>query len=251
MSVDTSDSLTDSLSSVSGETKQSPAVAVRAAAASNSLESDLLGLSLSSTPATSNTAPASNSSANDLFGLQCEYDVFVSASPLPTAATADTFTAESSSSVPAPASTAGDGKMSVDSIMALFGPKSSPAPAVAQTFPPLQQAGGFPGQAQVPQGMFGQLPPQQLQYGQPAPQPGQLPQVQPSAFNNFPNMNAAVPQQNSESYYIMIYFNHSITFSDLFSDLYKPQQTNNNKEMTNNPFLDSNQVAKYYLTLTV
>ena len=64
-------------------------------------------------------------------------------------------------------------------------------------------------------------------------------------------MNAAVPQQNSESYYIMIYFNHSITFSDLFSDLYKPQQTNNNKEMTNNPFLDSNQVAKYYLTVTV
>ena len=187
------------MSSVSGETKQSPAVAVRAAAAaaSNSLESDLLGLSLSSTPATSNTAPASNSSANDLFGLQSEYDVFVSASPLPTAATADTFTAESSGS--APASTAGDGKMSVDSIMALFGPKSSPAPAVAQTFPQLQQAGGFPGQAQVPQGMFGQLPPQQLQYGQPAPQPGQLPQVQPSAFNNFPNMNAAVPQQNSES----------------------------------------------------
>lgn len=192
---------------VKTETKPSPAPAPRAAPAT-SLDSDLLGLSLSSGPALAQPPPPANTSSADLLGLNSEFDAFVSASPLPSSATPasvpapDTFITES----PAASGSVGDGKMSVDSIMALFGPKSSPAPS--QSFSPLGgQVGGFPGQ--VAGGMF------------PPHQPG-LP-VQPSAFN-------MVPGASSQQ-------------TNLFSDLYKPQQSNNNKEMTNNPFLDTNQLS--------
>jgi len=204
---------------VPSQAKPSPAPPVT----SSSLECDLLGLSLSSAPAPAPAPAFTSSASSDLFGINSEFNGFVSASPLPSTAPVagtDTFLT-TESGAPAPTASVGDGKMSKDSIMALFGPMSAPAPQQTVSVTP-----GYPGgQTQMSQAMFGQF--QQFPGGQTAPQPAPvLSGLQPAAFSNLANINPpAAAQQNN-----------------LFSDLYKPQQTNNNKEITNNPFLDTNQL---------
>ena len=201
--------------------KQPPAQPppVKAAAAgsvarsASTLDTDLLGLSLGA--AASPSAVPSSSSANDLLGehtilthffhflslagLNSEFGGFESASPAPAAVPS------SSPSVPAEtspkqeaASSVTDGKMSKDSIMALFGPKASPAPAAAapaQNFASPNLFGAAPQQQQQPQQQqFGAVPLQQ-QFGSfgSAPQ-----QPQQSLFGQFQSPAAMFPPQQPQ-----------------------------------------------------
>ena len=75
--------------------------------------------------------------------------------------------------------------------MALFGPKSAPAPQ------PAVSVSGYPGPGQMSQGTFGQF--QQFPGGQPAQQPGPLAGLQSAAFSNIANINPGAAQQNSKS----------------------------------------------------
>merc|ERR1719376_867650 len=164
--------------------------------ASTSASADLLGLMGSSSPAApasatvkqpaAAAAPAIPSSASsDLLGLQAEFGDFTSASstPAPTAAnntssSSDLFGAMSQ---PTAAASADPGKMSTDSIMALFGPASNSAPRFPQSAPqnsyqtPPQPAFGGLGQASFP--AAAQHLPNMQGFGAPAP-----PQV--AAANN-------------------------------------------------------------------
>jgi len=250
--------------------KQPPAQPppVKAAAAgsvarsASTLDTDLLGLSLGA--AASPSAVTSSSSANDLLGLNSEFGGFESASPAPAAVQS------SSASVPAEtspkqeaASCVTDGKMSKDSIMALFGPKASPAPASAapvQNFAAPNLFGAVPQQQQPQQQQFGAVPLQQ-QFGSfgSAPQ-----QPQQSLFGQFQSPSAAMflpqqPQQQQQSFLGGSSFglgqvnpspafnpspipqqNNVLDIGNVFNS--KPGQTNNSQAPANNPFLDSNQL---------
>jgi len=151
--------------------------------ASTSASADLLGL-MGSSPAPASASvkqPAAaaatipSSASSDLLGLQAEFGDFTSAStPAPAAAnntssSSDLFGAMSQ---PTAAASADPGKMSTDSIMALFGPASSaprfpqPAPQTSYQTPPQPSFGGlgqaFPAAAQHLPNMQG--------FGVPAPQ---------------------------------------------------------------------------------
>ena len=164
---------------------------------SSTLDTDLLGLSLSSssTPSSASSSAASvpsSASAQDLLGLNSEFSGFVSASP---AATQQQSTGVSNS-IPTTAATAAadnidSGKMSKDSIMALFGPKTTPAPMTNFSSPNnqfggLQQLGGMQQQSlggmqqpQLQQQQFGgsmQQQQQQGMFGQIQQQPSMFPQ---------------------------------------------------------------------------
>merc|ERR1712179_452636 len=108
---------------------------------------DLLGLSMSSSaaPAKAPQPPAASSSSQDLLGLNSEFSAFVSASPAPAVSTKPCDPApQTQAEVPTPS----DGRLSKDSILALFGPKSSPAPAA-------QNQSNMFGQFQSPAGSAG------------------------------------------------------------------------------------------------
>jgi len=156
--------------------------------ASTSASADLLGLMGSSSPAApasatvkqpaAAAAPAIPSSASsDLLGLQAEFGDFTSASSTPAPAAANNTSSSSdlfgAMSQPTATASADPGKMSTDSIMALFGPASS-APRFPQSAPqnsyqtPTQPAFGGLGQASFP-GAAQHLPNMQG-FGAPAPQ---------------------------------------------------------------------------------
>jgi len=152
--------------------------------ASTSASADLLGLMSSPAPvnATANAkqpaaATITSSASSDLLGLHAEFGDFTSAStPAPVVAnntnSSDLFGAMSQ---PTAAASADPGKMSTDSIMALFGPASS-----APRFPQAPQASFQQQQQAPPQPSFGfgqasfQAAPQHLPnmqgFGAPAPQ---------------------------------------------------------------------------------
>jgi len=172
-------------------TKTEPPRPVTAAAlpssvpASTSASADLLGLMGSPAPVSTATAAKqqpiaaaniTSSASSDLLGLQAEFGDFTSAStpaPLPAANNTNSSDLFGAMSQPTAAAASADpGKMSTDSIMALFGPASS-APRFAQA-PQTSYQQAQPsfalGQASFPaapqhlpnmQG-FGAPPPQQL-----------------------------------------------------------------------------------------
>merc|ERR1719234_856229 len=109
-----------------------------------------------------------SSASSDLLGLQAEFGDFTSAStPAPAAANNTNSSASSdlfgAMSRPTAAASADPGKMSTDSIMALFGPASS-APRFPQSAPqnsyqtPPQSAFGGLGQASFPAAAHQHLP---------------------------------------------------------------------------------------------
>ena len=284
---------------------------------SSTLDTDLLGLSLGSASSTpSGPSVPSSASSNDLLGelwmifgfiewivikrsslrelngtvlleevlsqisagLNSEFGDFVSTSPNPASVPASETSPVHESSAQAVA----DGKMSNSSILALFGPKSTPAPtaapapAQAQNFnsssmfgslptqqPPQQQFGGLGGlqmtsfgaAPQQQQQQFGGFPQQVAQTQQ--QQFGQFQAINPPRQQNFgaglisqpPAFNAAPSsQQNSKSHKKKSVECFFIIYSDLFlSDMFdmfssKPGQINNNQTPANNPFLETNQM---------
>merc|ERR1712198_452028 len=186
--------------------------------ASSSLDTDLLGLSISSpssaASSSSSTIPSS-ASAQDLLGLNSEFSGFVSAS-VPSAASSDSKADLTDNSLNTAASDGG--KMSKDSIMALFGSKSSAAS-------PSPLVNNMPQQQQQQQQQFGQFQspsmfPQQQQ---------QLPQQQQHNFLSggsapFGQPAAGQPAQPQNN-----------DMFDFFNS--KPSQINNNQTPANNPFL--------------
>ena len=136
-------------------------------------------------------------------GLNSEFGDFVSTSPNPASVPASETSPAQESSAQAVA----DGKMSNSSILALFGPKSTPAPsaapAQAQNFNSSSMFGSLPTQ-QPPQQQFGGLggvqmtsfgaAPQQQQFGG-FPQQQQAAQTQQQQFGQFQAMNP--PQQQN------------------------------------------------------
>jgi len=111
--------------------------------ASTSASADLLGLmgSTATVPTMVKphqaTATIPSSASSDLLGLQAEFGDFTSAStPAPVAANNSSSSSDlfGAMSQPTPAASADPGKMSTDSIMALFGPSSSSS-ASASTAP--------------------------------------------------------------------------------------------------------------------
>ena len=99
----------------------------------SAVDTDLLGLSLGSDPIpASNSAPVATSAAQDLLGLG-DFSDFVSAAPV--SLPADFTPGGAPVTAPAPVD---PGKMSNDSILALFGPKPTPAPAAAAFGQPAQ-----------------------------------------------------------------------------------------------------------------
>jgi len=222
--------------------------------ASSSLDTDLLGLSISSpssaASSSSSTIPSS-ASAQDLLGLNSEFSGFVSAS-VPSAASSDSKADLTDNSLNTAASDGG--KMSKDSIMALFGSKSSaasPSPLVnnmpQQQQQQQQQFGSFQQFGQPQQQMpFGQQ--QNQQFGQPQVQQQQ--QMQFGQFQSpsmFPQQQQQLPQQQQHNFLS----GGSAPFgqpaagqpaqpqnNDMF-DFFnsKPSQINNNQTPANNPFL--------------
>lgn len=224
---------------------------------SSTLDTDLLGLSLGSASSTpSGPSVPSSASSNDLLGLNSEFGDFVSTSPNPASVPASETSPVHESSAQAVA----DGKMSNSSILALFGPKSTPAPtaapapAQAQNFnsssmfgslptqqPPQQQFGGLGGlqmtsfgaAPQQQQQQFGGFPQQVAQTQQ--QQFGQFQAINPPRQQNFgaglisqpPAFNAAPSSQQNNMF-------------DMLSS--KPGQINNNQTPANNPFLETNQM---------
>merc|ERR1711971_805715 len=154
------------------------------APASTSASADLLGLMGSSSPAAPASAtvkqPAAipSSASSDLLGLQAEFGDFTSASSTPAPAAANNTSSSSdlfgAMSQPTATASADPGKMSTDSIMALFGPASNaprfPQPAHQNSYqtPPQPAFGGL-GQASFPGAAHQHLPNMQG-FGAPAPQ---------------------------------------------------------------------------------
>jgi len=180
----------------------------------SSTVTDLLGLSLG-TPAPSlppaQPPPPSTTSSTDLLGLNSEFSAFVSASPVPSAVSEPHTQAETA--------TPSDGKLSKDSILALFGPKSStsPAPPQPNMFGQFQSPGMVQpmGQFQSPSPGFGQFQ---------APL-GQFGAAQASLSTAFTSPNVANGTQHSN-------------LLGLYS---QPPQFQS--QPANNPFLDSKQMT--------
>jgi len=222
--------------------------------ASSSLDTDLLGLSISSpssaASSTSSTIPSS-ASAQDLLGLNSEFSGFVSAS-VPAAAPSDSKPDLTDNSLNSAVSDGG--KMSKDSIMALFGSKSS-------TASPSPLVNNMPQQPQQQQfGSFQQFGQQQMQFGQPQAQQQQ--QQQQQMFGQFqsPSMfpqQQQLPQQQQQNFLSGSGVQPAAAFgqpqpavnlaagqpahlqnNDMF-DFFnsKPSQINNNQTPANNPFL--------------
>jgi len=180
----------------------------------SSTVTDLLGLSLESTVPSLSPAqppPPSTSSSADLLGLNSEFSAFVSASPVPSAVSDPHTKAE--------VATPSDGRLSKDSILALFGPKSgtSPAPPQPNMFGQFQSPGLVQpmGQFQSPSPGLGQFQSSLRQFGSA--------QASPNPAFNSPNVANGTQHSNLLGLYN------------------QPQQFQS--QPANNPFLDSKQMA--------
>eukprot|EP00092_Neocalanus_flemingeri_P065660 GFUD01079881.1.p1 GENE.GFUD01079881.1~~GFUD01079881.1.p1 ORF type:complete len:448 (-),score=138.11 GFUD01079881.1:277-1620(-) len=212
---------------------------------------DLLGLSLgTATPAQPQpptNSSTTTSSSQDLLGLNSEFSAFVSASPIPAG---PTVTSEDD----ARAATPSDGRLSKDSILALFGPKSSPTPAQPQTnmFGQFQSSPGLPNMSQFQSptpGQFQSPAPSQFQSPTPsqfqAPAPGQFP-FPSTGLGQFqsPNGQFGAGQASPNPA-----FNPNLangTHSNLLGLYSQPKPNTINgfqSQPANNPFLDTNQMA--------
>jgi len=214
-----------------------PTITTTTTSASSTV-TDLLGLSMTSpAPAPVKPQQPPQPSNQDLLGLNSEFSAFVSASPAAPAP------AQPSQAQQGEAPTPSDGRLSKDSILALFGPKSSPAPVQSQPnmfgqfqspvpsginqFQSPAPANGMPGQFQSPNPGLGQFQ---------SPNPG-LGQFQ-SPLGQF-GASAASPA-----------FPPSTAAGSAHSSLLglynQPQQGMTNgfqSQPVNNPFLDSNQMS--------
>ena len=215
-------------------------------------------------------------------GLNSEFGDFVSTSPNPVSVPSSAPSVSESSPGESGAKTGVDGKMSNSSILALFGPMTSPAPAaVAQSSfsssmfgslptqqPQQQQFGGLGGLQMTSFGAAPQ-PPQQQQFGGfPQKQQqqtqmsgvaqaqhqqfGQFQAVNPPQQQNFgaglisqepPAFNAAPSSQQNSELSVIFWKCLKLFILDMF-DMFssKPGQINNHPNPANNPFLDANQV---------
>merc|ERR1711892_474115 len=214
-----------------------PPVTATTTTSASSTVTDLLGLSMSSAAPAQPQLPSSSS--QDLLGLNSEFSAFVSASPAGPSKTNDP-TPSSQAEAPTPS----DGRLSKDSILALFGPKSSPAPAQAQPNMFGQfQSPGLPGmnQFQSPapsQPIPGQFQSPNLGVGQfQSPNPG-LGQFQ-SPLGQFggqgspnPTFTASVANGNPHSNLLGLYNQPQHNMGNGFQS-----------QPVINPFLDSNQMA--------
>jgi len=238
-----------------------PAVAVTskpATAASNgmvksasTLDTDLLGLSLSSssssTPSSaSSSAVPSSASAQDLLGLNSEFSAFVSASP--TSQQQQQPAATNNVTTPATTDTADSGKKSIDSIMALFGPKPTPAPPMQNFSSPNNQFGGLTqlGGMQQQFGGLQQQPQQQAMFGQFQQPTAMFPQQQAQQGNGgaFAGLGqlGQPPQQSPAFNQAALQPNQQNNIFDMNMFAKPGPQINYNQTPANNPFLDSNQL---------
>jgi len=205
---------------------------------------DLLGLTVPSTasafPPSPNPAPSSSS--QDLLGLNSEFSAFVSASPsVPPKVNEPEPSLKSQIDVTTPS----DGRMSKDSILALFGPKSSPLPSQPQNniFGQFQSP-GISGMPQFPS--QGQSQPQ---FQSPNPGLGNF-QSPASNLGTGPNplgtMGSHLKPSTSCSPNIASVSNGKSPHSDLLGLYNQPQQPMMNgfqNQSMNNPFLETNQMS--------
>jgi len=224
-----------------------PPVTATTTTSASSTVTDLLGLSMSSAAPAQPQLPSSSS--QDLLGLNSEFSAFVSASPAGPAKTND----------PAPSSqaeapTPSDGRLSKDSILALFGPKSSPAPAQAQPNMFGQfQSPGLPGMNQFQSPAPSQPIPGQFQ--SPNPGLGQFQSPNPG-LGQFQSPNPGLGQfqsplgqfggQGSPNPAFTASVANGNPHSNLLGLYNQPQQNMGNgfqSQPVINPFLDSNQMA--------
>jgi len=203
-----------------------------ATTSASTIVTDLLGLSLGSTSSTpAQPAPPPSSSSQDLLGLNSEFSAFVSASPAgPTQPSEVTQNSQADTATPS------DGRLSKDSILALFGPKSGSSPAQPQQpnmfgqfqSPGLPNMGQFQspgpshpvtGQFQSPSTGLGQFQSPHGQFGsaQASPNP---------AFN--PNLANGTQHSNLLGLFSQPTYNTSNGFQS---------------QPVNNPFLDTSQVT--------
>lgn len=199
----------------------------------STIVTDLLGLSMGpASPAQQPPISVSSSSSQDLLGLNSEFSAFVSASPV-----SSISTAEATKTSQVDAATPSDGRLSKDSILALFGPKSGqgtvpPQPSMFGQFqsPGLPSVGQFQspganhttmGQFQSPSVGLGQFQPPPGQFGQPQSSPNNL------AFN--PNMANGTKHSNLLNLYNQPPINTVNGFQ---------------QPPVNNPFLDTSQVPR-------
>jgi len=194
-------------------------------------ETDLLGLSLTASgPISAKTQPSQETKLNDdLFGLNSEFSAFVSASPSSTSSSFPTATVQpESQKVDDPS----DGKLSKDSILALFGPKSTPAPPIAQPQPNLfgQFASPMGNPQQAPQFMS----PNPIQGFNQFSSPNQMQINQQFAASNSQALNPINGTSNNN-------------ILGLFNSQPPPTQNVNsfqsNQQPLNNPFMDNNQLT--------
>lgn len=214
-----------------------PPVTATTTSSASSTVTDLLGLSMSSaTPA--QPPPPSSSSSQDLLGLNSEFSAFVSASPA-----GPSKVPEAVPSTQAEAPTPSDGRLSKDSILALFGPKSSPAPTQPQTNMFGQfQSPGIPGINQF------QSP------GPSHPNQGQFQSPNPAGLGQFQSPNPGLGQFQSPGGQFGASPTPAFTqnvgngtaHSNLLGLYNQPQQNMMNgfqSQPVNNPFLDTNQMS--------
>jgi len=222
-----------------------PPLTTTTTTSANSTVTDLLGLSMSSSaaPAKAQQPPAASSSSQDLLGLNSEFSAFVSASPAPAVSTKPCDPAPQTQ---AEAPTPSDGRLSKDSILALFGPKSSPAPAA-------QNQSSMFGQFQSPAGHHGinqfqsPAPSSALQGQFQSPNPG-LGQFQSPAtgFGQFQSPLGQFGAQASPTPAFAPSTGMGGQHSNLLGLYNQPQQGAMNgfqPQAVNNPFLDTNQMS--------
>lgn len=214
-----------------------PATTITSTSATSTV-TDLLGLSMSSAAPVKPQQQATSSSSQDLLGLNSEFSAFVSASPLPAGPTKPSEPAPQNQQTEVP--TPSDGRLSKDSILALFGPKSSPAPAAqsqANMFGQFQSQPGM-NQFQSPAAPSNAMP---GQFQSPNPGLGQL-QAPGSGFGQFQSPLGQFGSQASPN----PAFPPSTQHSNLLGLYSQPQQGAMNgfqPQTVSNPFLDTNQMS--------
>jgi len=223
-----------------------PPVVTTTTTSANSTVTDLLGLSMSSSAAPAKPQqPLASSSSQDLLGLNSEFSAFVSASPAP-AVSINACDPAPQTQVEAPAPS--DGRLSKDSILALFGPKSSPAPAAqnqSNMFGQFQSPAGHPGPGM---NQFQSPAPSNASQGQfqsPIPGLGQF-QSPATGFGQFQSPLGQFGSQASSTPAFAPSTGTGGQHSNLLGLYSQPQQAAMNgfqPQAVNNPFLDTNQMS--------
>jgi len=223
-----------------------PPVVTTTTTSANSTVTDLLGLSMSSSAAPAKPQqPLASSSSQDLLGLNSEFSAFVSASPAP-AVSIKACDPAPQTQVEAPAPS--DGRLSKDSILALFGPKSSPAPAAqnqSNMFGQFQSPAGHPGPGM---NQFQSPAPSNASQGQfqsPIPGLGQF-QSPATGFGQFQSPLGQFGSQASSTPAFAPSTGTGGQHSNLLGLYSQPQQAAMNgfqPQAVNNPFLDTNQMS--------